>query len=102
VTVWVCAGEAESDTVTANVDVPLALGVPEITPVAESVSPAGRLPEVIDQLYPGVPPLAVSAASYAVPPCAPGSPFVLMANDDDCVALVTVSGTSFEDAPSEL
>jgi hypothetical protein len=39
--------------------VALADGVPERVPVpAESVSPAGRLPEVIDQEYNGVPPVA--------------------------------------------
>jgi hypothetical protein len=98
-TVWLCAGDPESETVTANVDVPLAVGVPEMTPPDESVSPAGRLPEVIDQVYPGVPPLAESTVLYAVPLCAPGSPLVLMATEDGCVALVTVSGTSFDDPP---
>ena len=99
VTVWLCAGDPESETVTANVAVPLAVGVPEMTPPAESVRPAGRLPDVIDQVYPGVPPLADSVALYAVPPCAPGSPLVLMATDDGCEALVTVSGTWFDDPP---
>jgi hypothetical protein len=101
VTVWLCTGDPESETVTANVAVPLDVGVPEMTPPAESVSPAGRLPDVIDQLYPGVPPLADIAALYALPPCAPGSPLVLIANDEDCDAFVTVNGTSFEEAPSE-
>jgi hypothetical protein len=41
----VCAGDALSVTVTAKVAVPLAVGVPEIAPLLESVSPAGRLPE---------------------------------------------------------
>ena len=100
VTVWLCAGDEESETVTLNVAVPLADGVPEITPPAESVNPAGRLPEVIDQLYPGVPPLAESDALYAVPLCAPGSPLVPIASADGCDALVTVSGTSFDAAPS--
>lgn len=50
VTVWLCTGDPESETVTPNVDVPLAVGVPKIAPPAESVSPAGRLPDVIDQL----------------------------------------------------
>jgi hypothetical protein len=62
VTVWLCTGDPESETVTANVAVPLAVGVPEMTPPAESVRPAGRLPDVMDQVYPGVPPLADIAA----------------------------------------
>jgi hypothetical protein len=39
----------------------VAVGVPEITPAAESVNPAGRLP-LTDHVYPGVPPLALSVA----------------------------------------
>jgi hypothetical protein len=31
-------------------EVPLTVGVPEITPVDDRVKPAGRLPEAIDQL----------------------------------------------------
>jgi hypothetical protein len=50
VTVCVCAGELESDTVTLNVDVPLAVGVPETKPLLERFNPAGRLPDVIDQM----------------------------------------------------
>jgi hypothetical protein len=99
VTVSVCAGDPESDTVTLNVDVPLTVGVPEIAPLLESVNPAGKLPDAIDHVYPGVPPLADIVALYAVPLCAPGSPAVLIASDDVCDALVTVSGTSFDDPP---
>jgi hypothetical protein len=40
----VCDGEALSDTVTVNVDVPVDVGVPEITPAADMLNPAGRLP----------------------------------------------------------
>lgn len=44
------AGEAASFTVTPMLKLPLAVGVPEITPVAgASVSPEGRAPEVTDQ-----------------------------------------------------
>jgi hypothetical protein len=46
----VCAGLLLSLTVAVKVNVPLAVGVPEITPLlAVSVRPFGRLPEVIDQ-----------------------------------------------------
>jgi hypothetical protein len=41
-----------------NVEVPLPVGVPDITPALDSLNPAGRLPEAIDHVKPGVPPLA--------------------------------------------
>jgi hypothetical protein len=57
----VCCGELESFTIKEIEKLPLAVGVPEIMPVvAERLSPAGRLPEPVDQLYGAVPPVAVS------------------------------------------
>jgi predicted signal transduction protein with EAL and GGDEF domain len=48
---FVCAGLPLSLTVTVKLKVPLAFGVPEITPLpAATLSPAGRLPEVTDQV----------------------------------------------------
>jgi hypothetical protein len=48
---FVWTGELLSLTVAVKLDVPLVVGVPEIMPVvAARVSPAGRLPEVIDQV----------------------------------------------------
>ena len=44
----VCNGEPLSFTATVNVAVPLAVGVPEITPPLDIVKPAGRLPDAID------------------------------------------------------
>jgi hypothetical protein len=45
------AGLLLSVTVAVNVDAPVAAGVPEMTPVvAASVSPAGSLPDEIDQV----------------------------------------------------
>jgi hypothetical protein len=41
----------------------VAVGVPEIAPVAARVSPAGRAPEVTDQDRGALPPLAVSVAA---------------------------------------
>jgi hypothetical protein len=41
-----------------KLEVPLAVGVPEIKPVGDMVSPAGRLPTLMNQLYGEVPPLA--------------------------------------------
>jgi hypothetical protein len=43
-------------------NVPLAVGVPAMMPVdGASVSPVGRLPDVIDQEYGATPPLACNA-----------------------------------------
>ena len=48
---WVCAGLPASLIVTVKLLVPVAVGVPEIRPVAEaSLRPAGRLPLVTDQV----------------------------------------------------
>lgn len=45
----VCVGLPASVTVTVKLAVPLAVGVPEITPVAGArVNPAGKLPAVTD------------------------------------------------------
>jgi hypothetical protein len=67
----VCAGFPASVTVAVKLDVPLAVGVPEIRPVLEDrLSPAGRLPDVTDQVYGVVPPVAAIEFEYAVP-CVP-------------------------------
>jgi hypothetical protein len=48
---FVCAGLSASVTVAVKLLVPLAVGVPVIRLVAEaSMTPAGRLPEVMDQV----------------------------------------------------
>jgi hypothetical protein len=58
---FVWTGLLLSVAVAVNENDPLAVGVPEIIPLpAANVSPAGRLPEVIDHAYAGVPPLACS------------------------------------------
>jgi len=58
--VVVCTGLLESVTVTTKLlEAALEVGVPEMVPVdAESESPAGNWPEVTDQVYGVVPPLA--------------------------------------------
>jgi hypothetical protein len=63
----VCTGDPLSLTDTVNVALPAPVGVPEITPALESASPAGKLPEATDHVYPGVPPLALSETAYAEP-----------------------------------
>jgi hypothetical protein len=55
--VWL--GLSESATVAVKLNVPTAVGVPEINPVdAARERPAGNCPAVIDQVYPGWPPTA--------------------------------------------
>src|SRR5215212_11029548 len=49
---------AVSRAVTVAVKVPVAVGVPDTTPPLEMVTPGGR--PVADQVYGGVPPLAVT------------------------------------------
>jgi hypothetical protein len=47
----VCAGLPESATVAVKLNAPLAVGVPETIPVvAARLRPAGRVPEVTDQV----------------------------------------------------
>ena len=48
---FVAVSASASVTLTVKVLVPVPVGVPEITPVVEaSASPAGKVPEVTDQL----------------------------------------------------
>jgi len=60
--VALCAGELESVTLTVNEDVPVVVGVPLICPELLRLNPAGRDPELTDQLYGVLPPLAASEA----------------------------------------
>jgi hypothetical protein len=53
---------AASVTVTVKLEGPAVVGVPEIAPPALIESPLGRLPDVTDQLYGGVPPDAFTDA----------------------------------------
>lgn len=58
--VAVCCTALESLTVTEIGKLPLAVGVPEMTPMLVlRLSPSGRVPEVIDQTKGAVPPVAV-------------------------------------------
>jgi len=54
---------------------PLAVGVPEMAPPAERLSPGGRAPKA-DQTKGGVPPVAVSVVLYGCPVVAEGSALV--------------------------
>ena len=50
--------EPASWTVAVNVEGPAVVGVPPITPAEERLSPAGSEPELVDQEYGEVPPVA--------------------------------------------
>jgi hypothetical protein len=57
---FVVVRDALSATSTEKFEVPAVAGVPLITPEEESVSPLASDPDVTDQRYGGVPPLAAS------------------------------------------
>lgn len=59
VAVW----PAESVTRRVKLEAPAAVGVPEITPSAASVRPAGNVPVAIDQVYGAAPPVADKLAA---------------------------------------
>ena len=89
VTLWA------SETWTVKVDVPLAVGVPEIVPVAPSkMIPAGGAPFVIDHVYGNVPPVAASVTVVYTTPTVPlgrvGAVVMVgpgvMVNEKACVA----------------
>ena len=62
--VAVCA--AASVTLAVKLNVPAVVGVPEIWPAEESVSPPGSAPALTVQVKGVVPPLAASVVEYAV------------------------------------
>src|SRR5262245_41206538 len=67
----------ESVTLNVMVNVPVAVGVPLITPVeAFSESPAGSEPDAMENVYAGVPPFAARATEYGVPLVALAAPQV--------------------------
>lgn len=70
----VCAGLSESFTVAVKLNVPLVTGVPEITPEEAVIeTPPGNCPDVIDQAYGAVPPVALSRLIYNCVAVAPGN-----------------------------
>ena len=84
----VVAGKPESVTLIVKLNVPAAVGVPEIVPVEDRVRPAGKAPALMLQLYGTVPPLAASVVEYAVPNCPEGT--VLLVIWTEVVAGATV------------
>lgn len=67
VAVCVWTGDPLSVTLSAKLEFPAAVGVPEMVPPALRLRPAGRLPEATDQVYPGVPPVACTVVVYVLP-----------------------------------
>ena len=59
-------GELESLTLTVNDEVPVVLGVPLIWPEPLRLKPAGKDPDLTDQVYGAVPPVAPSDVEYAL------------------------------------
>jgi len=85
----VCCGELESTTLSVKLYVPAYVGVPEMVPVvAANVSPAGNLPDGIDQVNAGVPPVLETVSAYATPIVPLLSVLVVMVNAAG--AIVTV------------
>jgi hypothetical protein len=69
------------------------VGVPEIKPVELRVRPAGRVPEVIDQVYGGTPPVAASDEVYGTPidPAVSGDVVVIESGGLTVMVSVTMS-----------
>ncbi len=53
--VWVAAGLTPFEAVTVPVNVPLLVGLPEMTPEELKLSPGGKLPDVTLKVGAGVP-----------------------------------------------
>jgi hypothetical protein len=78
--VAVCAGLELSETFTVKPAVAATVGVPERTPVEESVTPVGSEPELTDQVKGATPPVAASDVLILTPTTAFGSVIGVIAN----------------------
>ena len=68
-----------SETCTAKLKLPAAVGVPEMAPLLLSERPAGNFPDLTVQEYGEVPPVADRDVLYAVEVCPWGKDVVVMA-----------------------
>jgi hypothetical protein len=84
-------GVVESVTCAVKLKEPEAVGVPEIVPADDSVSPPGNAPALMLQLYGWVPPLAASVVEYAVPTCPDGTDTVVICSAVTAAATVRVN-----------
>jgi hypothetical protein len=87
----VAGGELESTTLSVKLNVPAAVGVPEMVPPEDSVRPAGRAPELMLQLYGVVPPLAASVVEYTDPTCPEGRELFVIWTEAGVAATVMLS-----------
>jgi hypothetical protein len=95
VCVALAAGDPESFTVTVNVTLPAAVGVPVIAPVdAFKLKPGGNVPVVTVHVSGATPPTDASVTEYAVPTVAPASvPAVVVIPRFTGTLIVTVPTT---------
>jgi hypothetical protein len=99
-----CTGELESVTFTVNEAVPAVVGVPLTTPPLLSVNPVGNAPEMTDQLYGLVPPLAAGVAAYTACTVPEGKEPTVMASGAgggiDCARDFELSTPAHPDKPT--
>jgi hypothetical protein len=81
---------ALSVTLTVNVAGPIAVAVPDTTPLSLRLRPSGRDPLSNDQTYGGDPPVAVSPWEYAIPTVPAGNVELVMVRAREL--MVTNSG----------
>jgi hypothetical protein len=84
-------GFVESVTLAVKLKEPDAVGVPEIVPADDNVSPPGKAPALMLQLYGVVPPLAASVIEYAVPACTEGTETVVICSAVTAAATARVN-----------
>jgi hypothetical protein len=78
-----------SVTVTVTLAVPAAVGVPLMLPPALRFNPAGSAPLLTAQVYPPVPPLAVSVCEYADPTVPAGNDVVVIVSVGAAIAMLS-------------
>jgi hypothetical protein len=81
----------ESVTFAEKLKDPDAVGVPEIVPAADKVTPAGSVPEARLQLYGVVPPLAAKVVEYAAPTWPEGMEVVVICTGVTATEIVMLS-----------
>ena len=82
---------AASVTLTVKLAETGVVGVPEITPALLRLSPAGSAPEARVQVRVPVPPVAASAALYAVPTVPPANAPLVVIAGAGCTVIFTVA-----------
>jgi hypothetical protein len=88
--------DAESVTFTVKLDVPAAVGVPEMTLLVRP-SPGGNEPEMMLHVYGGVPPVAAREYEYAIPTAPLGGAVVVMVTVPDAIVILRFAVAVWED-----